>query len=139
MLPQTIQELNFDDGIPIGFIAIEQHDSSFKDQRSLDAVVNAISKSLNFTLTAKELMRIDMEMIAEAGYYAAGAVRSQVPDEAIFSCSVVFASSNFNALKRILGTEEKRKEVERIIDLYGFEHLITVRFISNEGWYDVHV
>lgn len=93
---------------------------------------------MNLTPGAKERMRNDMELIAEAGYCAAGAIRSQVPDDALFSSRVVFASGNSKALKRLLGNKVKEKEFERNVDLYGFEHLITVRFISLEGWYDMN-
>lgn len=134
LLPQTIFELRHLT-IPFGFAAIEQEDC--KEQQILDGLVDSIAKSLNLTESAIKNMRNDIELIAEAGYCSAGAIESQVPAEAIRKASVVFASGNFQALKSILGTKEKQEEVERLIDLFGFEHLIPVRFISKDGWYDM--
>jgi hypothetical protein len=71
-------------------------------------------------------------LIPEAGYYAAAA---QISPDDILQDRVVFASNNFQAVKAIVHTEEKRNIVEKILDDAGFEHLITVRFITGKETY----
>ena len=73
------------------------------------------------------------------GYYAAGASIQQIPDDKYFQSKLFFVSSNIRALNRVLGSKEKRDEVERLILLHGFERLISVRkiFMESKTWEDI--
>jgi len=139
MLPQTIREVSVKcPDIPSGFTSLILEDEYLmKSQKKLNSVYNAIVKEFQIGEKLKEKMKIDIELITEAGYYAGCAISSQISPEAYLQGKVVFASANFRAIKKLLWTKEKRDIVEKIIDDNGFEHLITVRLISdNIKWKD---
>lgn len=146
ILEQTLKEVtvktpNLPDGFELLKVILFQcqleHEGFGKPQHNLDVIYNEIAKELNIQGKLKEKLKIDIELIGAAGYYAAAADPSQISDEDFFADRVVFASNNFMAIKRIVSTEERRKIVEKILDDAGFEHLITVRLIaSNETWGD---
>lgn len=76
-------------------------------------------------------LKTNIELIVEAGYYAGCAVSAQIcAEDYLQEDRVVFASTNFRAIQRLLGTKEKRDIVEKLIDDNGFEHLLTVRMIG---------
>jgi hypothetical protein len=114
-----------------------EHKSLGKPQHRLDAVYNKIANQLNINQNLGLKYKTDTELIAEAGYYAGFADRSQISADDILGDRVLFASNNFAAIERIVSKSEKRAIVEKILDDSGFEHLITVRFISSkETWTD---
>ena len=108
-----------------------------KPRQKLDSVYKEIVNELNIQGQKRHDLKTDIELIAKAGYYAGASDKSQITDEDILADRVVFASNNFMAINAVVSTAEKRAKNEKILDDAGFEHLITVRFISNaETWAD---
>ncbi len=99
------------------------------------SIYEEIVDELNFQGKRRNKLKIDIQLIAEAGYYAGFADRAQISDDDILQDRVVFASNNFAAIKAIVFTEKKRNIVEKILDDAGFEHLITVRLITGKETY----
>jgi len=98
------------------------------------AVYEEICNRLNIVGNVKNKLRGDLKLIAEVGFYVASS--EDISDEAVLHSQVVFASSNFKCIKRILNTPEKRAIVEEIIDKHGLEHLITVRCVRRNQTYE---
>ena len=134
LLPQTIKEISVKNPVlPEGFEPLRlEHESYEKPQNMLDIVYEQIVKELNIQGKRRMKLKIDIELIAETGYYAAAADPAQISPDDILSDRVVFASNNFQAVKSVVRTEEKRDIVEKILDDAGFEHLIPVRFITSQ-------
>jgi hypothetical protein len=138
LLPQTIKEISVKNPVlPDGFEPLRlEHKSYEKPQSMLDIIVyEQIVKELNIQGKCRNKLKIDIELIAEAGYYAAAADPALISPGDILQDRVVFASNSFQAVKAIVHTEEKRNIVEKILDDAGFEHLITVRFITGKETY----
>jgi hypothetical protein len=132
ILPQTVPELKH--GVPEGFEVLDIEDP--KDDEQLEMVFEEIADSLNIQGRLREKGKIDIQLIAYAGYAAASAVH-QLSDEDVLAGKVVFASNNFKIIRRILLTKEKQDKVDLAIRRMGFEHLNTVRFISkHQTWKD---
>lgn len=113
------------------------HESFGRPQQKLDSVHKEIVDELHIVEKLGKQLKIDIELIAQAGYYAGFADRSQISDDDILGGRVVFASANFAAVKSVVSTVEKRAKVEKILDDAGFEHLITVRLITYaQTWHD---
>lgn len=92
---------------------------------------------LNIQGKLRNELKVDIELIALAGYNAGAADISQITDEDILADRVVFATNNSMAIEAVVASAEKRDKVEKILDDAGFEHLITVRLISSaETWTD---
>jgi len=139
MLPQTVEEVSIKcTDFPPGFVALCLEDEMLKkSQRKLDTVFSEIAKEFKIGRKMQLKLKTDIELIVEAGYYAGCAVSEQICAEDYLQDRVVFASANFRAIQRLLGTKEKRDLVEKLIDNNGFEHLITVRMIGeNLLWKD---
>jgi hypothetical protein len=102
ILPQSLYELN-QDTIPEGFNVLEIEDP--KDDRQLNRVFEEITKALN--IRADELIKKDkhsIQLIAYAGYAAASAVQQLSSDEQVLG---VFASNNYEIIKRLFDTKGK--------------------------------
>lgn len=131
LLPQVVEELG--GLLPPGFVPLKlELEGDGKSQISIDFLVNAVIESLDIKGKNAEKMRLSLEILVIAGYYAAAASTEHISDEKLFDGKVYFASSNLRMLKRILGSKQKCREVERLIDLHGYEHLIDVRMIILE-------
>lgn len=46
---------------------------------------------------------------------------------------VAFISANIHFLQRALGNPTKRQKFERVVDRYGFDHLINLIGIEDDG------
>lgn len=107
-----------------------------RDGEELPAVevIDAMNEAfaLAFNVTAKQGLKYSatVETIALAGLYTACSVPDQITDEDVILNRVVFATANARAVSRLLLTEEKQIIFEKILDKYGFGHLIGIRLIS---------
>lgn len=140
LLPQAVRELKAGKvGVPEGFVELQLRCTEMETPQSrLDSMFKEISEELELEPKMAESMRADIEMIASAGYHSAASSKFQISDDDYLRSDVVFASANFAAVERIVGTPEKRSIVERIVDNNAMEHLIAVRFISepSQSWAD---
>jgi hypothetical protein len=109
-----------------------EDESMAKPQENLDLIYTEIADAFDLKGKTRDKLKVDIELIAEAGFYAAAADPSQICDKDIFNDKVVFASANFQCVKRLVNTPAKRQILEKIIDDNGFEHLATVRFINHK-------
>ena len=80
LLPQTIKEISVKNPVlPDGFEPLRlEHESYEKPQNMLNIVYEQIVKELNIQGKLRNKLKIDIELIAEAGYYAGFADRAQI-------------------------------------------------------------
>lgn len=125
--------------LPPGFVPLKlEEEGDGKSHRGIYYLINTIFKSLDIKGKYADQLRLDLENVLIAYYYAAAASVEQIPDEKIFKDKVFFATSNLPMLKLVFGSAEKCRKVERLVDNHGFEHLVEVRmiFLKNNTWSD---
>jgi len=99
---------------PPGFVALQLEDVILKkSQVKLHRLYSDIVKELNIAGSMQNKLRTDIELIVEAGYYAGSALENQISAEDYLLGIVVFASANYHAIHRLVGTKEKRDVVEK--------------------------
>ena len=142
LMPITWKEVNYGDKLPTGLppcfevlsLPIQDH----KPEDALNKVFLEIIHRLSIT-NAKTAMKLqtNIKTIALGGYYAAtAAMEHEDLLEATIGGTVVFGSNNFKCIRALLKTKEKQAMFEGVLNDNGFEHLITVRHVSNIGTFE---
>ena len=121
--------------VPLGFEELRwQRDSHLPESNVLDEVYSEIESALDIRGHKVSKLKTCVQMICAAGH----AARSAGIDRGNVSGSIVFATTNFQAVRRVLGNEEKVAVVRRILEKHGLAPLVRVRLITREGvWRDI--
>lgn len=142
LMPITWKEVNYGGKLPSGlppcFEVLSLPIQDEKPEDALNKVFLDIIQRLSIT-NKKTAMKLqtDIKTIASAGYYAAtAAMEHEDLLEATIAGTVVFASNNFKCIRALLKTKEKQVMFEDVLNDNGFEHLITVRHVSNIGTFE---
>ena len=123
--------------VPMGFEELRWQQESHSSQQSvLDDVYSEIEAALDIRGHKVSKLKTCVQMICLAGHAAraAGIDNGIAPGLG----NVVFATTNYQAVRRVLGNEEKVAVVKKILEKYGLAPLVQVRLITREGvWRDI--
>ena len=129
-----ISRSEFKGETPFGFELLQWQDGCMVSNDKMERITDLIIDSVGVkpARVAKKL-RNDIQLISLAGFIAGS---SQIPSEAVASCSVVFATANFRFIRAVLKEQRKRDIIEKIIDDAGLEHLIPIVVINDDGSFE---
>ena len=121
------------DEVPNGFEELRLPQDLHPSQESvLDDVYSEIETALDIRGHKVAKVKTCVQMICLAGHAARAAGLDKGKGR------VVFATANYQAVRRVLGNEEKVAVVKRILAKHGLAPLVRVRLITREGtWRDI--
>jgi hypothetical protein len=89
-------------------------------RQEVTSVYEKIVNQLNIQGECRQNYKEEIELVAQAGYYAAAATDCQTTDADFHNDRVVFASNNFMATEVVVSTPAKRENVEKILNDVSF-------------------
>jgi len=146
LLPMMVGEVHLDklgiEALHPNFHVLSIPPAAAKPEIALNLIFNKIADEFDLEPKVAEMLKIDIKLISYALYFvsAVACEYGEVSDDltrGLFNTDLVLATNNFNTIRILLETDDMQQRFEQVLDMYGFEHLITVRHISDSNtWKD---